>query len=327
MSKYTTELRFICETSAGLTDSEGYTSTRDIIEKSRAKIFDFDYPIFDEKYRSVLETKIIKHYYTREIAAETVGLWKLWLDERMNNIMPYYNQLYKSELLEFNPLYDTDITTDSNRKEKHEENTTDNNVRTDNTSRDENGTETRTDNLSSKNTRTDDLKTNSTRTDDLKTSNEHEDSDKDSGTNDSLQAYSDTPQNGLKGVTELNYLTNATKNTGSDSKTHNNNGSYTNKSTGTQDNDTTQTGTQVNDATQTGTVRNDINNTVRNTGTVSDSGTGTKNYDNVNDYLEHVKGKRGTESYAKMLQEYRKTFLNIDQMVINSLSDLFMGVW
>jgi len=307
MSKYTTELRFICETSAGLTDSEGYTSTRDIIEKSRAKIFDFDYPIFDEKYRSVLETKIIKHYYTREIAAETVGLWKLWLDERMNNIMPYYNQLYKSELLEFNPLYDTDITTDSNRKEKHEENTTDSNVRTDNTSRDENGTETRTDNLASSNTRTDDLKT----------SNDHEDHDTDSGTNDSLQAYSDTPQNGLTGVTELNYLTNATKNTGSDSKTHNNNGSY----------ETKNTGTQTNAATQTGTVRNDISNTVRNTGTVSDSGTGTKNYDNVNDYLEHVKGKRGTESYAKMLQEYRKTFLNIDQMIINSLSDLFMGVW
>ena len=327
MSKYTTELRFICETSAGLTDSEGYTSTRDIIEKSRAKIFDFDYPIFDEKYRSVLETKIIKHYYTREIAAETVGLWKLWLDERMNNIMPYYNQLYKSELLEFNPLYDTDITTDSNRKEKHEENTTDSNVRTDNTSRDENGTETRTDNLASSNTRTDNLASSNTRTDDLKTSNEHEDNDTDSGTNDSLQAYSDTPQNGLTGVTELNYLTNATKYTGSDSKTHNNDGSYETKNTGTQTNDATQTGTQTNDATQTGTVRNDINNTVRNTGTVSDSGTGTKNYDNVNDYLEHVKGKRGTDSYSKILQEYRKTFLNIDQMIINSLSDLFMGVW
>lgn len=307
MSKYTTELRFICETSAGLTDSEGYTSTRDIIEKSRAKIFDFGYPIFDENYRSVLETKIIKHYYTREIAAETVGLWKLWLDERMNNIMPYYNQLYKSELLEFNPFYDTDITTDSNRKINHEENTTDNNVRTDNTSRDEHGNETRTDNLANKNTRTDNLST----------ENSHEEHDTDSGTNDNLTAYSDTPQNGLKGVTELNYLTNATKVNGSDNKKHDNNGSYNTKNTGTQ----------VDDATQTGTVRNDINNTVKNTSTVSDNGTGTKKYDNVNDYLEHVKGKRGTESYAKMLQEYRKTFLNIDQMIINSLSDLFMGVW
>lgn len=279
MSKYTTELRFICETSAGLTDSEGYTSTRNIIEKSRAKIFDFDYPIFDENYRSVLETKIIKHYYTREIAAETVGLWKLWLDERMNNIMPYYNQLYKSELLEFNPLYDTDITTDSNRKINHEENTTDKNVRTDN--------------LNNKNTRTDNLSTD----------NSHEDHDTDSGTNDNLTAYSDTPQNGLTGVTELNYLTNATKVNGSDNKKHDNNGSYKIKNTGTQ----------VDDATQTGTVSND--------------GSGTKKYDNTDEYLEHVKGKRGTDSYAKILQEYRKTFLNIDQMIINSLSDLFMGVW
>lgn len=307
MSKYTTELRFICETTAGLTDSEGYTSTREIIEKSRAKIFDFDYPIFDEKYRSVLETKIIKHYYTREIAGETVGLWKLWLDERMNNIMPYYNQLYKSELLEFNPLYDTDITTDSNRNETHEENTTDSNVRTDNTNREETGTQTRTDDLASKNTRTDNLTS----------ANSHEDHDNDSDTNDSLTAYSDTPQNGLAGVNELNYLTNATKVNGNDSKTHDNNGTSTTKNTGTQ----------VDDATQTGTVKNDITNTVKNTGTVSDSGTGTKNYDNVNDYLEHVKGKRGTDSYAKLLSEYRKTFLNIDQMIINNLSDLFMGVW
>jgi len=299
MSKYTTELRFICETNAGLTDSEGYTSTKEIIEKSRKKIFDFDYPIFDENYRSVLETKIIKHYYTREIGAETVGLWKFWLDERMNRIMPYYNQLYKSELLDFNPLYDTDITTDSNRKIKHEENTKDSNLRTDNT--------TTTDNITGKNTRTDNLST----------ANSHEDHDRDSGTNDNLTAYSDTPQNGLTGVTELNYLTNATKVNGSDSKTHNNDGSY----------ETKNTGTQVNDATQTGTVKNDITNTIKNTGTVSDNGTGTKNYDNVNDYLEHVKGKRGTDSYSKILQEYRKTFLNIDQMIINNLSDLFMGVW
>ena len=31
--------------------------------------------------------------------------------------MPYYNQLYKSELLKFNPLYDVDITTMHNRNE------------------------------------------------------------------------------------------------------------------------------------------------------------------------------------------------------------------
>ena len=32
-------------------------------------------------------------------------------------------------------------------------------------------------------------------------------------------------------------------------------------------------------------------------------------------------------SYAKMLKEFRETFLNIDMMVIESLSDLFFGLW
>ena len=110
MSKYTTEVRFICETFAGLTDSTGLLGVDNVIEQARSKVFDFSYPIFDETYKGVLETKILKHFYTREIGAETVGLWKLWLNTRMNEIMPYYNKLYKSELLEFNPLYDVDLT-------------------------------------------------------------------------------------------------------------------------------------------------------------------------------------------------------------------------
>lgn len=112
MSKYTTEVRFICETYADYDESQGYMKIPEIIEKSRNKIFDFDFPIFDEDYRSVLETKIIKHYYLKEIGMETVGVWKHFLDMKMNEIMPYYNQLYKSALLDFNPFYDVDITKD-----------------------------------------------------------------------------------------------------------------------------------------------------------------------------------------------------------------------
>lgn len=110
MSNYTTELRFICETEAGYGESKGYNSVTEIIAASRGKIFDFDYPIFDPSYKGVLETKIIRHFYTREISEETVGLWKLRLEAKMTEIMPYYNQLYKSALLTFNPFYDTDIT-------------------------------------------------------------------------------------------------------------------------------------------------------------------------------------------------------------------------
>lgn len=110
MSKYTTEVRFICENSAGLSESEGANNVDSILDKCWNKVFNFDFPIFDENYRQVLCRKILKHYYTREIAHETVGRWKLALNAKLNEIMPYYNQLYKSELLEFNPFYDVDLT-------------------------------------------------------------------------------------------------------------------------------------------------------------------------------------------------------------------------
>lgn len=115
MSKYTTEVRFICEHLAGLSDSVGYNDVSDVIKKSRTKVFSFKYPIFDVNYKDTLETKILRHFYTREIGLETYGLWKLKLEAKMNEIMPYYNQLYESQLIEFNPLYDTDIHIEGHR--------------------------------------------------------------------------------------------------------------------------------------------------------------------------------------------------------------------
>ena len=121
MSKYTTEVRFICETNAGLDESVGFNSIENVIENARPKIFNFDYPIFDSNYKGVLETKILKHYYTNEICEETVGLWKLRLNARLNEIMPYYNKLYESELLEFNPLYTHELYRDIDKENVRDE--------------------------------------------------------------------------------------------------------------------------------------------------------------------------------------------------------------
>ena len=95
MSRYTTELRYICESLAGLEKSSGYKNVDEVIEKSRAKIFP-PFEIFDESYRPVLETKILKHFYTREIGFETFGLWQLKLDAKLSVIIPYYNRIYKA---------------------------------------------------------------------------------------------------------------------------------------------------------------------------------------------------------------------------------------
>ena len=188
MSKYTTEIRFLCEVNAGLVESVGYTKIEETIQKAAPKIFDFDFPIFDESYRTVLETKILRHFYTREICCETVALWKLYLCDKMNMIMPYYNQLYKSELLEFNPLYDVDITRE----------------------RDVSGSEDKD------NTVTETDKQNST------TNNNQTGEYSDSSNSTNMNLYSDTPQGAINNVENGDYLTNITKDTNSGSSNGNN---------------------------------------------------------------------------------------------------------
>ena len=242
MSKYTTELRFICESKAGLSDSVGFNQIDDVISNSWNKIFD-NFPIFDESYRSVLCSKILKHYYTREISAETVGLWQLWLNTRMGEIMPYYNKLYESALLEFDPFKDT------NYSRNHGGTFTGDTVRNGRSEID---------------------------VDNSVTSN---------GTSNSKNLFSDTPQGAITNIENESYLTNATL---------------------IKDTDTNTTNT-------------DGNSTTQNTET-----TGITNTDN---WIETIVGKQSTISYSKLLQEFRDTFLNIDVMIINDLSDLFMNLW
>lgn len=110
MAKYTTQLRSICEELSGFGKAGGYTDVEQIVTAAMPKIFSFSYPIFNEGYRGALQKKILMHFYTREIGFETYGLWKLKLQTRLNEIMPYYNQLYESEQIQFDPMANVKFT-------------------------------------------------------------------------------------------------------------------------------------------------------------------------------------------------------------------------
>lgn len=300
MSKYTTELRFICEHDAGLYESKGYNNVDEILEACHSNVFNFDYPIFDENYRAVLECKILKHYYTREICAETVGLWKLFLDARMNEIMPYYNKLYESELIEYNPLYDTDYTREMDRDGSED------------STLHKTGTDTHTGTISDSGTRT------NTRTNNLTATSRDSGTDAKSSTsrekNDHWDYYSDTPQGTVQDLSDLRYLTNARH--------------ITDDGNGSQASENITYG-KTNTLTNTGTVGD--SGTIGNTRTLNHSdGTNastTKEVATTDDYIEHVSGKMPGQSMAKMIIEFRNTLLNIDKMIIDELSDLFMGLW
>lgn len=95
MSKYTVQLRWILEQALkdkGLDMSEAnWGSAYDELGLA-------DYPIFDEAYRETLNNKIVRRYFMYEIGAETAGLFRLFVRDAMFLIMPYYNQLYLSEI-------------------------------------------------------------------------------------------------------------------------------------------------------------------------------------------------------------------------------------
>lgn len=108
MSKYTTTLRWIVDYYCQDIDPPP-TTLNEKLEIALPKIFDFDFPIYEEAHRTELERKIVLHYFNKEICMETVALWKIYLEEALNLIMPPYNELYKTLAWKYEPLTDVAI--------------------------------------------------------------------------------------------------------------------------------------------------------------------------------------------------------------------------
>lgn len=326
MSKYTMEVREIVAIENKLSEREGYNNVDSLIANCWNKIFD-NFPIFDETYREVLAKKIIRHFYTREICAETVGLWKLWLNNRMNEIMPYYNKLYESELIKFNPLYDVDLKRTGDNEKTGVTNSFGTSGLTENGSKEINeigsgstsGTETNNNTENITNTDSESNKQSGAVT---TTNNE-----RDTMNGEKWDLFSNTPQGALSNVKQGRYLTTAENiedsetnvKEGSSTSINDNENEIKRSSTVENATNTERNTTEINEAE---TKRNETNEKTR-----DNTNSTNKNISNVEDYFEHLIGKRGSMSYSKMLEEFRKTFLNIDLMIINNLEDLFFALW
>jgi hypothetical protein len=203
--------------------------------------FDFkmtDYPIFDENYRNVLNKKILNHYYENEIGFETAPLFRFYLNNKLNEIMPYYNILYEKQLQLLNNI--------------------DKNV---NLVEDFKGTNT---NKSTTNT-------------------ESESTSNSNGTSKNKNLFQDTPQGDLYNI-ELENQTWATNYTMNNTKNEN----------------------EIND---------------------NSSSNGTANSNGTNNYLKTIIGNNGGRYNLDILADLQKNLMNIDLLIINELSDLFMGLY
>lgn len=74
------------------------------------------YEIFDEAEREPLNDLIKSTYMTREIGSDSIELFVYRLETRMKQIMPYYNQMYQSEKLRFDPISNMLVKSRSTRE-------------------------------------------------------------------------------------------------------------------------------------------------------------------------------------------------------------------
>lgn len=298
MSKYTTEVRYICEQAAGLEKSEGYKRIPEIIQAAIPMIFDFDFPVWKEEKRNDLETKILMHYYTREIGFETVGLWKLKLCEKLNLIMPYYNRLYE-QVEKINPLDDTDLYRALDKWQTDQEDT-------DTTRQQYYGSK----NVLSRDTmdtRTPNLTDTESGTVDTDTSG------MDKTTKDDWRKINDTPQGAITGLATDAYITSAEHDTADDKVDR--------TDTTNEERDLTYNhrGTETTAYTGSDTTTNDISDHHQDNVYRDRTGHG-------NDQ-EHTWGKSPGKSFSEMFKEYLEYVRNIDEMVIAELNELFMLIY
>jgi hypothetical protein len=256
MASYTMTLKECLEL---WTNGETY-SVKDQIEKGRKKLFDFDYPIFDPNYKGVFETNFIRKFYMREIGFETEGLFKFQLESWLLINMPYFNKMFESTLIEYDPLMNSKMKSDWTK------------------TKDTDGKIDTTKNI-----------------DGTRTNNQQIDGTQNS---DSFNRHveSDTPDSRLAITTEdgsgvIQYASEITEDKSNSGTTTSNN----------------LDSTTVDDTTV-------IDNTVTD---ITDLET----------FVESREGKVGSQTYSKMITEYRQSLIRVENEMYKEMQQLFMLVY
>lgn len=265
MASYTMQLRTYIESFSQYDN----LSEKEKIEVGREHLFDFDYPIFDPAYKKIFETNLIRRFYFREIGFETEGMFKFHLETWMLINMPYFNKMLESEMIEYDPLINSEMNvTHELKKDKKQddERKSNQNVKSNTTG--------------------------SSKGESVNYSN-HRDFDRDiTSDNPDTRLRITTGQDGT-GVIEY----------ASEIKEHVN--------VGKTDSKTNTANSGISDS----------------TGDMTQDDEYLSKINELEDFVQHRKGKIGVVSYADLLTKYRTALLRVENMIHKEIQDLFMLVY
>ena len=96
-------------------DQDEITKIRDLAKKTHDKIFDFDYVLSDKVDKEQFEIDILNHFLERRIGYDTITSFQIHLENKLHEILPYYNTL-------FDALTDYKLFTDGEVITRHRDN-------------------------------------------------------------------------------------------------------------------------------------------------------------------------------------------------------------
>mgnify|MGYP003289996242 CR=1 FL=1 len=316
MSRYTTELRFMLETQAGFEEAGAASDVNQVIEDTRAWLFNFNYPSTEltTSEKEHLEKHIMLHYYTREIGFETFGLFKLKLQTKLWDIMPRFEKLYAVEHENLDFFSDVDWT-EKNDGTFEQDGTA--NERTGSVEHANSGKQSTTMTGGAQNVRSGSQTAANSGTDTKTTNGKY----KDTNGGSDIDLFSDTPQSEVDITASAAYITTANKSQ---------KGSYTEReytNLQEQDTDNRSTTTTFNNVTDTTTFNNQKSENENNQKL-------TDTFQNLLDTIDktdtthmtkHVFGNMGNN--IDKLIKYRDNIINIEELIIFELNDLFIKLW
>ena len=283
--------------------------------KTDFELFDFEYTFDDREYAKQIEQAIIDYYYFEEIGQETPERFKHVFKTRFTKLIGYYNKLYNTTLLEYNPLINYSMSEALERLSNTESRSQSETGSTEESTQTDRGTQNRTGNErqsgSTSDTRTDRTNSDSsTRESSQGTTNTNT-----TGTGNTLD--SDYPQNAINGDFRSGEQEQVTE---SETRATNQGNSSINQDSTSQTQSTAE-GDSEQSTNRTEYTTDNSNTEAERRG--SQNTTNTSDGEQIETYEKTIEGLTG-RTYQELVQLERENLLRITSMIIAELKPCFM---
>lgn len=284
-------------------------------------IFDFNYPFYDEEKRHKFEESFIRHFYFREIGTPVIDRFIHYLNDKMNTVFPYYNELFKAAAIEYEILdnYKLTETYERNVKNDHKQSGIVSSVGKQITD------ETRTGEAAAESNATGKQENEGIATENKQHTGKETATGTNKKNNDEIKKFHDTPA-GMLSLDDSRYLTTLNHDTVNNTESNNNE-----TVTDLKDENTNKT---VNSSESESTEKSHSNTTDKlqaENRMVQDSNT--RNYtqgEQVESYTLTRKGNIGVDTDSDAITKHiklQKVLKNIEIMFFEECEDLFMMVY